>query len=152
MINVGDVMVDALRIVQSSLALPKKFQNELVEKKYIVLTMHRAENVDYKERLALLLEAMADSPMQIIFPIHPRTKTRISDFSLDNYINKFPFILVDPLGYKEMLGVVRCASLVVTDSGGLQKEAFMLGVPCITLRTETEWVETIEAGWNKLLP
>lgn len=151
-INVGDVMVDVLRTVQGSLSLPEQFKKNLDEKKYIVLTLHRAENVDNEKRLTSLLEAMADSPMQIIFPIHPRTKARVSTFGLDDHINRFPFILVDPLGYKEMLGVVRSASLVVTDSGGLQKEAFMLGVPCVTLRTETEWVETVEAGWNKLIP
>lgn len=151
-INVGDVMVDALRMVEASLALPKEFPKDLLKKKYLVLTLHRAENVDAQERLASLLEAMADSPLPIIFPIHPRTQARISSFSLDNYIKKFPFIRVDPLGYKEMLGVVRSAALVMTDSGGLQKEAFMLGVPCITIRTETEWMETVEAGWNKLFP
>lgn len=151
-VNVGDVMVDALRMVQSSLVMSEELQKELAGEKYIVLTMHRAENVDYIERLTLLLEALADSPVQIIFPIHPRTRGRISDFNLDNYIKRFPFIEVEPLGYKEMLGAVRSASMVVTDSGGLQKEAFMLGVPCVTLRTETEWVETVEAGWNKLSP
>lgn len=157
-IHVGDVMVDALRMVQASLIMPEIFEREpeifereLVERKYIVLTLHRAENVDNKERLVSLLEALADSPMQIIFPIHPRTKARVSTFGLDDQINRFPFIIMEPLGYKEMLGVVRSASLVVTDSGGLQKEAFMLGVPCVTLRAETEWVETVEAGWNKLI-
>ncbi|MGB4027500.1 MAG: UDP-N-acetyl glucosamine 2-epimerase [Acetomicrobium sp.] len=151
-VNVGDVMVDALQMVKDDLVLPIGLKDKLSNGKYIVLTLHRAENVDNKERLASLLKAMSDSPFPIIFPIHPRTKARISAFGLDNYVNAFPFKVIEPLGYKEMLGAVRRASLVVTDSGGLQKEAFMLGVPCNTLRTETEWVETVEAGWNKLLP
>lgn len=151
-VNVGDVMVDALQMVQDDLALPVELKDKLGNERYIVLTLHRAENVDNKERLSSLLKAMADSPFPIIFPIHPRTKARISAFGLANYVNGFPFKVIEPLGYKEMLGVVRSASLVVTDSGGLQKEAFMLGVPCNTLRTETEWLETVEAGWNKLLP
>lgn len=150
--NVGDVMVDALQMVEDDLEVPAELKEKLRDERYIVLTLHRAENVDNQERLASLLKAMADSPVQIIFPIHPRTKARISAFGLNSYVNKFPFRLIEPLGYKEMLGVVHGASLVVTDSGGLQKEAFMLGVPCNTLRTETEWVETVEAGWNILLP
>ncbi|MGB4429815.1 MAG: UDP-N-acetyl glucosamine 2-epimerase [Thermacetogeniaceae bacterium] len=151
-VNVGDVMVDALQMVKDDLVLPVSLKDKLNSGKYIVLTLHRAENVDSKERLTLLLQAMADSPYPIIFPIHPRTKARISAFGLDDYVNEFPFQIIEPLGYKEMLGVVNNASLVLTDSGGLQKEAFLLGVPCNTLRTETEWVETVEAGWNKLLP
>jgi UDP-GlcNAc3NAcA epimerase len=151
-VNVGDVMVDALQMVQDDLEMPVEFKEKLRDERYIALTLHRAENVDDKERLTSLLEAIADSPLQIIFPIHPRTKARISAFGFNGYVNKFPYEPVDPLGYKEILGIVRSASLVVTDSGGLQKEAFMLGVPCITLRTETEWKETVEAGWNMLLP
>lgn len=150
--NVGDVMVDALQMVEGDLEVPAELKEKLRDERYIVLTLHRAENVDNQERLASLLKAMADSPVQIIFPIHPRTKARISAFGLNSCVNKYPFRLIEPLGYKEMLGVVHGASLVVTDSGGLQKEAFMLGVPCNTLRTETEWVETVEAGWNILLP
>jgi UDP-GlcNAc3NAcA epimerase len=151
-VNVGDVMVDALQMVQDDLEVPVEFREKLSDGGYIVLTLHRAENVDDRERINSLLKAMADSSFPIIFPIHPRTKARISAFGLNSQINKFPFRLIEPLGYKEMLGVVGGASLIITDSGGLQKEAFMLGVPCITLRTETEWVETVEAGWNRLLP
>lgn len=150
-VNVGDVMVDALQMVENDLEVPVELKDKLRDERYIVLTLHRAENVDNKERLTSLLKAMADSPYPIVFPIHPRTKARISTFGLSSQANKFPFRIIEPLGYKEMLGIVRSASLVVTDSGGLQKEAFMLGVPCNTLRTETEWVETVEAGWNMLL-
>ncbi|HHV42753.1 MAG TPA: UDP-N-acetylglucosamine 2-epimerase (non-hydrolyzing) [Clostridiaceae bacterium] len=148
--NVGDVMVDALRMVQSSLKMPEEFQDELIEREYIVLTLHRAENVDNQERLTSLLEAISDSPLPVVFPIHPRTSERLSAFNLEFLINRSSFMSIEPLGYKEMLGIVRSAALVVTDSGGLQKEAFLLGVPCITLRTETEWIETVEAGRNKL--
>lgn len=149
--NVGDVMVDALRMVQSSLEMPEEFQDELVERNYIVMTLHRVENVDNQERLKSLLEAISDSPLPVVFPIHPRTSERLSTFGLEFFINRFPFMSIEPLGYKEMMGIVRSAALVVTDSGGLQKEAFLLGVPCITLRAETEWIETIEVGWNKIL-
>ncbi|MDD2555570.1 MAG: UDP-N-acetyl glucosamine 2-epimerase [Syntrophaceticus sp.] len=151
-VNTGDVMVDALQMAKDDLVLPAVLKDKTGDGGYIVLTLHRAENVDNKARLASLLTAMADSPLPIILPIHPRTKARILAFGLNDYVNRFPFKVIEPLGYKEMLGIVHSASLVLTDSGGLQKEAFMLGVPCNTLRTETEWMETVEAGWNKLLP
>jgi len=151
-VNVGDVMADVLQMAADDLSAPVELQKEIGDEGYIVLTLHRAENVDDKERLTSLLKAMAASPLLIVFPLHPHTKASISAFELTSLVNKFPFRLIEPLGYQEMLGIVRGASLVVTDSGGLQKEALMLGVPCNTLRTETEWMETVEAGWNRLVP
>lgn len=151
-LNVGDVMVDALKEVASKLPELNELEVPYNARKYLILTLHRAENVDRSERLVTLFEALQDSPLPIIFPVHPRTRARLEFFGLESLVARHPFELRDPLGYREMLGFVRNAELVLTDSGGLQKEAFLLGVPCITLRTETEWVETVEAGWNTLIP
>jgi UDP-GlcNAc3NAcA epimerase len=150
-LNVGDVMVDAMQRVMPNLTGVAE-HSSLSKRGYIVLTLHRAENVDSEKRLAQILSAMTDSPLPIVFPVHPRTKARLSSFELGGLVERPPFISREPLGYEEMLGLVHDAALVLTDSGGLQKEAFLLGVPCITLRTETEWVETVEAGWNTLIP
>jgi UDP-GlcNAc3NAcA epimerase len=105
-VNTGDVMVDALQMAKDDLVLPAVLKDKTGDGGYIVLTLHRAENVDNKARLASLLTAMADSPLPIILPIHPRTKARILAFGLNDYVNRFPFKVIEPLGYKEMLGIV----------------------------------------------
>lgn len=152
-LNVGDVMVDALQGVAASLPPLERLDDFPYRAgEYLVLTLHRAENVDSLERFTFLLEALRESPLPIVFPVHPRTKVRLLSFGLEKLVSEYPFDVKEPLGYKEMLRIVRDAALVLTDSGGLQKEAFLLGVPCVTLRTETEWVETVEAGWNTLVP
>jgi UDP-GlcNAc3NAcA epimerase len=115
---------------------------------YAVSTIHRAENTDDSERLAKIMawleEVGRESP--IIMPLHPRTRKLMAD------LGKEPvgIRLIEPLGYLDMARLVRHAAKVFTDSGGLQKEAYFHRVPCVTLRDETEWVETIEAGWNRL--
>jgi UDP-GlcNAc3NAcA epimerase len=111
---------------------------------YVLLTIHRAGNTDDLDRLRGILAVMSASPDPVIFPVHPRTRQALGDLpSTDGAIR-----LIEPVGYLEMLALERDARLVATDSGGVQKEAYWLGVRCATLRDETEWTETVDAGWN----
>jgi UDP-GlcNAc3NAcA epimerase len=140
---VGDVMADATRIFA-----PIARRRELpFAAPYDVLTIHREANTQ-PARLRSLLEAVNDLDRHVVFPVHPRTRRVIDEAE----IRLSPSIEVgEPLGYLEMLALVSDAALVLTDSGGLQKEAYWLGVPCITLRASTEWVDTVEAGANTLV-
>ena len=121
---------------------------ELQPSRYVVATIHRAENTISKERLAGILEGLSKSPFPVIFPVHPRTRHAVESWKID-----FPpnIRVVEPLGYLDMVQLTRSAWAIVTDSGGVQKEAYWLGVPCLTARDETEWVETVECGWNTLI-
>ena len=150
-LNVGDLMYDVLL---SSVAIAEKRSDilsrfKLRHKEYTLLTLHRAENTDAPGRLTSMLafasEASAGRP--VLFPVHPRTRKTIesSGVKLDDR-----FLAVDPLGYYDLLVALKHSSMALTDSGGLQKEAFWLETPCVTLREETEWVETVESGWNIL--
>lgn len=115
-------------------------------------TIHRAENTDDPVRLEVLLQALAEVHREIpvVFPVHPRTRKRAEAFGLGPLLNTV--MAVDPVGYLDMVMLERNARLIATDSGGVQKEAFFHKVPCVTLREETEWMELVEAGWNKLCP
>lgn len=147
---VGDVMYDTtLLAVQRAEGRSRILERlGLISKSYAVATLHRAENTDDPGRFTRLLEwldaAAAQAP--IIFPAHPRTRKLME--RLGNQPRRMR--VVDPLGYLDMAMLVHHASAVYTDSGGLQKEAYFHRVPCVTLREETEWIETIEAGWNRL--
>lgn len=114
---------------------------------YLLVTVHRSENTDDLGKLSEIVQGLNALEEPVLFPVHPRTRKAIeaANYRLAPHIR-----LMDPLGYFEMLAVAAGARLILTDSGGLQKEAYWLGVPCITLREETEWVETVESGWNKL--
>lgn len=144
----GDVMRDA---VQHSIALAENRENALEDRDtpYAVLTLHRPSNTDAEVLLPLLqsLDQIAQQGLPMIFPVHPRTQTIIKSagVGLSDAIE-----LVEPLAYLDMLQTVKHASLVLTDSGGLQKEAAFLGTQCVTLRAETEWTETLEIGVNRL--
>jgi UDP-GlcNAc3NAcA epimerase len=118
-------------------------------KQFVLATVHRAENTDVTERLKAIIQGMADSGRLIVLPVHPRTKARIESAGLVLPNN---IIAIDPVGYLDMVMLEKYASKIVTDSGGVQKEAFFYQVPCITLRDETEWVELVEADWNYLVP
>jgi UDP-N-acetylglucosamine 2-epimerase len=147
---VGDVMLDVLnwakeRAVQCRAAILGRLG--LKEHGYLLATVHRSENTDAPERLAGILEALNAQEEPVVFPVHPRTRKVIAQGEL---AAKAHVRLMDPVGYLEMVALVGSARLILTDSGGLQKEAYWLGVPCITLRGETEWVETVETGWNIL--
>jgi UDP-GlcNAc3NAcA epimerase len=142
---VGDVMADAVcwAADQADLHLPSLAGER---PGYLLLTLHRAENVDDPRRLAGWL-AMLPDDLPVIWPIHPRTAAALARGGAQPGSN---VTVIEPVGYLAMLALERAAAAVATDSGGVQKEAYLAGVPCITLRTETEWVETVEAGWNRV--
>jgi UDP-N-acetylglucosamine 2-epimerase len=120
-------------------------------KEYYLATIHRAENTDNYERLKNILAAFSKMDKIVVFPIHPRTKKTINYHGLDDLIGKGSIKVIDPVGYLDMLKLEKNAKAILTDSGGVQKEAFWLKVPCITLRDEIEWVETVNLGWNRLV-
>lgn len=161
----GDVMADAARLFGEE---AEQRSNELMtsaglqalaggNQPFVLATIHRAENTDDPVRLEAILKALAtvatnggdnNDPLPVLLPLHPRTKARISTCELQHLLE--PLTLTPPLGFMAMVLLERRASLVVTDSGGVQKEAFLQGTPCVTVRTETEWVELLECGWNRL--
>jgi UDP-N-acetylglucosamine 2-epimerase len=151
---VGDVMADvslAFRDVaeRRSRALEER---DLEAGSYLVVTAHRAGNVDDPERLGLLVELLRSLPGAAVFPLHPRTRRRLQESGLmERLTGAEDLELAPPLGYLDFLKLVRHARAVLTDSGGVQKEAYLLGVPCLTMRDRTEWVETVDAGWNVLV-
>jgi len=148
---VGDVMADVSLAFREIAAERSKVLEELgVEPgEYLVVTAHRAGNVDDPERLRTLVELLRALPGQVVFPLHPRTRERLEAAGLTNELGDVK--TTAPLGYLDFLQLARHARAVLTDSGGVQKEAYLLGVPCVTLRDTTEWVETVEAGWNVLV-
>jgi UDP-N-acetylglucosamine 2-epimerase (non-hydrolysing)/UDP-GlcNAc3NAcA epimerase len=116
---------------------------------YLVVTAHRAGNVDNPDRLDRLVSLLEALPRPTVFPVHPRTRARLEAAGLLDRLSGLT--LVPPLGYLDFLELARHARAILTDSGGVQKEAYLLGVPCVTLRDTTEWVETVDAGWNVLV-
>jgi UDP-N-acetylglucosamine 2-epimerase (non-hydrolysing)/UDP-GlcNAc3NAcA epimerase len=147
--RVGDVMYDALL---HNLALARKrstiLQSFGLEKgTYVLATVHRAANTDDPARMAAILDALSSLSTQVIFPVHPRTRRMIQETGLSVSAN---VKMVEPVGHFDVLILQENANCILTDSGGMQKEAYLLGMRCITLREETEWVETVQAGWNKL--
>lgn len=149
---VGDVMLDAALHYgpvarQHSRIIPSL---GLREKGYVLASCHRAGNVDDREHLGQIMQALAHIAQQepVVLPLHPRTRARLEMFGLMALLDKLR--VTPPLGYLDMLQLEQQARLVMTDSGGVQKEAYFFGVPCITLRGETEWPETTAAGWNTL--
>jgi UDP-GlcNAc3NAcA epimerase len=150
----GDLMYDAV-LYNRELASrrPPVFETlDLKRASYGVVTLHRAENTDDPKRLRGLLDALnqvAQRQLPLVLPLHPRTRRQISETARD-WTPDPRLRVIEPLGYLDMLGLLQSAAIALTDSGGLQKEAFFLGCPCVTLRDETEWVETVEAGANLL--
>jgi UDP-GlcNAc3NAcA epimerase len=144
---VGDIMYDAVLTNSKKASENSKIREQLkIEKNgYYLSTIHRAENTDIKERLAIMLEIFSSVPKKVVLPLHPRTKNKIKDYG---YVFPDNVIVVEPLGYLDMLELMQHSVAILTDSGGIQKEAYYLNVPCITLRDESEWVETAEVGWN----
>jgi UDP-N-acetylglucosamine 2-epimerase len=146
----GDVMYDAL-LRYRPVARERHPVEDIVPYRggdYGLLTLHRAENVDHPERLRKLLAHLEAVPWPIVWPQHPRAAARLKTFGLD--VPETVYV-IQPVSYLEMLSLLSGARYVLTDSGGVQKEAFWSHRPCITLRTETEWVETLEAGWNTVV-
>jgi UDP-N-acetylglucosamine 2-epimerase (non-hydrolysing)/UDP-GlcNAc3NAcA epimerase len=151
---VGDVMVDvALRWQPAASERSEVPRAHGVEPGgYLLLTAHRAGNVDEPARLRALLELIEALPGPVLFPLHPRTRERLAAAELLARLQAVPGLHVtEPLGYAEFTALLCQARAVLTDSGGVQKEAYLAGVRCVTLRASTEWVETVEAGWNTLV-
>jgi UDP-GlcNAc3NAcA epimerase len=153
-VMVGDVMVDVALTLQPR---ARERREPLVERglepdRYLLATVHRAGNVDDPERLRRLVELLRALPGPVVLPLHPRTATRLASWGLDERLREAPgVILADPLGYLDFTALLCHARAVLTDSGGVQKEAYLAGVPCLTLRDRTEWVETVNVGWNVLV-
>jgi len=151
---VGDVMVDvALRRQPSARADGQTLAAiGVASGDYLLLTAHRAGNVDDPARLRALVDLIDALPGAIVFPMHPRTRARLADAGLLGALERDERVRVlEPLGYIEFSALLCQARAVVTDSGGVQKEAYLAGVPCVTLRANTEWVETVATGWNTLV-
>jgi UDP-N-acetylglucosamine 2-epimerase (non-hydrolysing)/UDP-GlcNAc3NAcA epimerase len=151
---VGDAMADvsiAFRPIaeERSTALDDL---ELEPGRYVLATAHRAGNVDDPGRLERLVDLLAGLPGPVVLPIHPRTAARLKEFGLgDRLLATGAVRVIAPLGYLDFTKLAAHARAIATDSGGVQKEAYLLGIPCVTLRETTEWVETVTAGWNELV-
>lgn len=149
--NVGDVMYDAVlyhqEFAKKNISLHKF---SLIQKNYVMCTLHRQENTDKPERLNSILIALREiaKDLPLVLPLHPRTKKKIQQYYNSEALKGIT--VLDPLPYIQMQRLLMSAKIVLTDSGGMQKEAYFHKVPCITLRDETEWIETVEDGWNQL--
>ncbi|TGE39546.1 UDP-N-acetylglucosamine 2-epimerase (non-hydrolyzing) [Desulfosporosinus fructosivorans] len=146
----GDVMNDAFLY---NLELAKEKSNilqtlGLTSKSFILCTIHRAENTDDPTRLTQILKAVSQISQPVVLPLHPRTRKIVQELGLNSLLEQVK--VIEPVGYLDMITLEAHALKLVTDSGGVQKEAYFAGVPCITMRDETEWVETVEVGWNRL--
>lgn len=147
---VGDVMLDA-SLQNRSIARRKSdimARLNLQAKKYALVTIHRAANTDEPTRLRQIVEILNQAAETVIFPVHPRTRKALDQIEA-SFASQVK--LIDPVGYFDMMVLEENARLIATDSGGVQREAYFFGIPCLTLRDETEWVETVEVGWNKLV-
>lgn len=149
---VGDVMVDVcLRVARAVDRVDvASIHGDLRTGQYVAATLHRAENTDDPERLRILVGALKALPIPVVLPVHPRLRERASAAGVG--LSGGSLLPIEPVSYPDMVLLISRARAVVTDSGGLQKEAYVLGTPCTTLRTETEWVETLTDGWNMLAP
>ncbi len=145
----GDVMYDIfLRARATARDALDSHVRDLASVPYDLLTLHRAENTDDAERLHAIVAGFALAPRRIIFPLHPRTAARLREFAIEL---PSAIAVVEPLSYREIVALECGARTILTDSGGVQREAYFAGVPCLTLRDTTEWTNTVEAGWNRLL-
>lgn len=148
----GDVMYDAILWARSRAAEHSAVLAEhgLTDGEYILATVHRAGNTDSREHLESIMAALCDAEREVVLPVHPRTMDRLETYGLREQVEK-AITLVEPVGYVDFVRLLDGAERVATDSGGVQKEAFFLDTACVTFREETEWVETIDAGWNVLV-
>ncbi|MGB3837203.1 non-hydrolyzing UDP-N-acetylglucosamine 2-epimerase [Castellaniella sp.] len=155
LITVGDVMFDVAlhhgARIQAGCGLMSRLG--LQQKNYLLATVHRAENTDHPQRLNAIVDALVATArrLPVVWPLHPRTRAVLEKCGRLEQLAK-QVCLIDPVGYLDMVQLEKFAALITTDSGGVQKEAFFYQVPCVTLRDETEWVELVTAGWNRLAP
>jgi len=148
---VGDVMYDvALQSAQAARSRDVVARLGLKPADYVLVTLHRPQNVDDREVLKDIVEALVHAGRTVVFPVHPRTRKNLEAFGLWDLLRSKVHV-IDPVDYLDFLALLMNAWKVVTDSGGVQKEAYFFGIPCITLRDETEWIETMEDGWNALV-
>ena len=151
----GDVQYDALVSVRETAHERSTVLTDLglEDGGYVLATVHRASNTDDVDRLTAIVEGLATSRLPVVLPLHPRTEAALQSFGLwDTLVESETIHAIDPVGYLDFVRLLDGAERVVTDSGGVQKEAFYVDTRCLTLRSETEWVETVEAGWNVLVP
>ena len=150
---IGDVMIDTLvqniRIAEKKSVILDKLN--ISPKSYFLATVHRAHNTDNKEKLNSIVEALVESGEKIILPLHPRTKKYLIEYSLQSKLKNSEVIITKPAPYLDMLLLEKNAAKIITDSGGIQKEAYFFNVPCITMREATEWTETLDEGFNVLV-
>jgi UDP-GlcNAc3NAcA epimerase len=150
--NVGDVMYDVALFYREKARSQSKClqQLNLPEGGFALATCHRAENTDNLERLSGIVSALGRiaERLPVVLPLHPRTRKLIAEHGLSGHMAKL--IVTEPLSFLDMVALEQAAQVILTDSGGVQKEAFFYRVPCVTMRDETEWVETVETGWNQL--
>lgn len=150
-VRTGDVMADAAYLFGDQAEARRSellATMQIPKAPFVLATIHRAENTDDPQRLKAILEALNQAPLPVVLPLHPRTRARITQQGLDHLLRGLH--TEGPLGFLVMVLLERQAALVVMDSGGVQKEAFLQGTPCVTVRSETEWVELLESGWNIL--
>jgi UDP-GlcNAc3NAcA epimerase len=150
---VGDVMYDAAIYYGARTRADTLTKHGLISKDYVLATIHRAENTDSGPRLLGVFDALnaLAAEVPVVLPLHPRTKAALAKANLLTSCSS-NLRLLDPLGYLDMVMLEKHARMIATDSGGVQKEAFFHRVPCVTLRDETEWVELVTLGWNRLVP
>jgi len=149
----GDVMVDAAGLFGELSESRSDILGKLGlrPRAFVLCTIHRPSNTDDRSALESLIGALVQSGETVVFPVHPRTRKQMNDFGLLAGIEAHKAIrLIDPVSYLDMISLEKNARLICTDSGGVQKEAYIYRVPCVTLRNETEWIETVEDGWNIL--
>lgn len=148
--NTGDVMFDAIKLFKEKALETSSVlkDNNINPNEYILSTIHRAENTNDINRLTNIINALNESEKNVVLPLHPRTHKFINDYGLkiNNNIK-----IIEPVGYLDMINLENNSQKIVTDSGGVQKEAYFLQKPCITMRDETEWIETVENGWNTIV-
>lgn len=153
--QVGDVMVDALVAARAAdeRATDRVRAQGVTPGAYVLATFHRPANVDAPEPLAEIVAALTALDAPVVLPLHPRTRARLTTFDLLDGLLSAPNVrLTAPLGYLSMLALLGSATHLLTDSGGLQKEAYILEVPCVTVSAQTAWEETVATGWNRLVP
>jgi UDP-GlcNAc3NAcA epimerase len=152
---VGDVMYDAAIVYGKKAQRESRVLQRLVvrPKQYILATIHRAENTDVPFRLRSILEALraVSLDLPVVFPVHPRTRREVAKQKLERNCGESDLRMIDPVGYLDMVMLEQNAEVIVTDSGGVQKESLFHRVPCVTVRDSTEWVESVELGWNRLV-
>jgi len=150
--DVGDVMYDVALHVREQARCDSRVLAELglTDRAFALATCHRAENTDSRSRLSQILAALGRiaRTMPVVLPLHPRTRKLITDYGMADALE--PLRVTEPLPFLDMVALEQAAAVILTDSGGVQKEAFFYGVPCITMRDETEWVETVDLGMNRL--